>query len=221
MTNHRESLLCRVFPSTTMDPSSLKHAAQGFPVSLTSASATRSVSAVSDERVAALLFLSLGRADLLELMAETQAKGSMSAARAILGHVKLKGETVRALKGALYANTSRLAQFQERQDVKVFAKAAARSSSFLLQVYTVGASGCKRADSHLAELRLGHGEAAELKFQEIAQGAELLEGKTPWALGRPFGTQKRTDGRSCTRVELQVEVVTKASGISCVGGASS
>ena len=46
------------------------------------------------------MFLSRGWADLSEVRAATQAKGSMSAARAILDDVYLNGEAVRALKGA-------------------------------------------------------------------------------------------------------------------------
>ena len=107
--------LSTAFSLPTTDRLILEHAAQGFRVPLTSAPASRPTSAVLGELEASLTFLSRGWADLPERRAGTQAKGSMSAARAVLDDVKLKGEAVGVLK----------AQSRKRQVVVDLARKAA------------------------------------------------------------------------------------------------
>ena len=142
------------------------------------------------------VFISRGGADLPDL-----------SAKAILNDVKLKGEAVRALTGAFYANISRLAQSRKRQDVEDLARTAhlsltgvnrrgcghcSPSYRFQKRRLSLGrtALGAREgavrghhlagespfpAQTALLRGRDPKDKAAELKFQDIAQGSEVLE----------------------------------------------
>ena len=158
------------------------------------------------------MVVSLPSSFVLKIVARSRAawqgfQGVQAAARKILDDV-LNGEAVRALRGALrHSLAGRGSSCEESGGL-------GRHLS-LAGVHSLQSSSCKRSDSYHGELCLNHPEArvkvtawlarvlseckrallrgggsnnqaTELKFQDIAHSAELLEGKTPLALSWPF-----------------------------------